>query len=119
MFTEMWTTSARKATNALFNKALRFVPIWDENRIQDEFEGFVRSWGSRDLIKGTRYDLRKRVLSNLQKTTRESGFNEFGILVSEEMGLAQVITQSTGGGASVCLWRTADSIYLCGNSYFE
>jgi hypothetical protein len=119
MFTEIQTISAEEATNELFDQALLSVPVWEENRIQKEFEGFAKSWGSQRLIKGEQHELRTHVLFNLKKTTDEPGFHYFTVHVRDAMGLAQVIAWSDGAGTSVCLWQTAESLYLCGNSYFE
>jgi len=113
------TTFAGDATEILFNQALPSVPIWRKERIDNEHQGFVRSWGSKGLIKGSLEGLRTRVLTNLKRSVNMPGFRYFTINLSERMGLAQVVTWSDGGGISVCLWRSEESLYLCGNSQFE
>jgi len=118
-FSDKQTIFAGDATDTLFSQALPSVPKWPKERIENEYQGFVRSWGSKTLIEGSAEDLRKRVLTNLKKSAITSGFQYFTIHLRENMGLAQVITWSDGGGVSVCLWRSEDGLYLCGNSHFE
>lgn len=112
------TTLAGDATEILFNQALPSVPIWRKERIDNEYQGFVRAWGSMGLIEGSSEDLKERVLTNLKRSVAMPSFRYFTIQLCENMGLAQVVTWSDGGGISVCLWRSKESLYLCGNSQF-
>jgi len=112
------TPSAVDATRALFGLALPSIPVWDRQRIEREFEGFRQAWGSRSLIQGTEESLRQLVESNLEKSTREYGFHFFTIDVMDQLGCGQVMAWSDGNAASVCLWRSDDGLYLCGNYFF-
>ncbi len=113
------TTSAIEATNALFEQALPTIPVWDQERIEIEFDGFKLAWGSKRLIPGTKESLRKLVQSNLEKTTLEFGFHFFTVDVMPQLGCGQVMAWSDGNGASVCLWRSDAGFYLCGNYFFS
>ncbi len=112
------TPSALEATNALFEQALPSIPVWDQQRIEMEFEGFKQAWGSKRLIGGTKENLRKLVQSNLEKTTREFGFHFFTVDIMPQLGCGQVMAWSDGNAASVCLWRSDGGLYLCGNYFF-
>ena len=112
------TTSAVEATHVLFDQALPEIPIWGQERIEYEFEGFQRAWGSKRLIPGTKESLRKLVQSNLEKTTQEFGFHFFTVDVMPQLGCGQVMAWSDGNGASVCLWRSESGLHLCGNFFF-
>ena len=112
------TTSDQEATNALFDQALHSIPVWDQQRIELEFERFKQAWGSKRLIPGTKGSLRKLVQSNLEKTTREFGFHFFTVDVMPQLGCGQVMAWSDGNGASVCLWRSESGLHLCGNFFF-
>jgi hypothetical protein len=113
------TTSAMEATNALFDQALPDIPMWNQARIENEFEGFKRAWGSKRLIPGTKESLRKLVQSNLETTTLEFGFHFFTVDVMDHLGCGQVVAWSDGNGASVCLWRSESGLHLCGNFFFK
>ncbi len=113
------TTFAGDATEILFNEALPSIPTWHKERIENEYQGFVRSWGSKGLIRESLESLKTRVLKNLKRSVNMPGFRYFTVNLNEHMGLAQVVTWSDGGGISVCLWKSEEGFYLCGNSQFE
>ena len=123
-FSPVQTKSSQKATNELFQKALPFLATWDFDSVLRQYHGFIGPWGANRLIKGETDRLCNIVLSNLKRTEKESGFLHFIVQVSGSMGvshgIAQIITWSDSpSGASVCLWRSVDGLYLCGNHYFR
>ena len=101
------TTSAVEATHVLFDQALPEIPIWGQERIEYEFEGFQRAWGSKRLIPGTKESLRKLVQSNLEKTTQEFGFHFFTVDVMPQLGCGQVMATAPRFVSGV---RNLDSI---------
>ena len=111
--------SATEAARMLFEEALPQVPIAELSFIEGEYEYYVGSWKSRELIKGDKESLFKRVLTNFERTAQTPGFQFFVVDVKPAYKVAQVVVFSDGDGASVCLFRTADSLYLCGNYYFQ
>jgi hypothetical protein len=70
------------------------------------------------LIQGTEESLHQLVERNLEKSTREYGFHFFTIDVMPQLGCGQVMAWSDGNAASVCLWRSAEGLHLCGNYFF-
>jgi hypothetical protein len=118
-FERLETTSAEAATAALFDEALPRVPVWDERSIRLAHRGFVEAWSSRELITGPKADLRRRVRLNLEWTAREPGFHHFEVFVSDQTGAGEVVSWADDRAASVCLWRSRSSLYLCGNLHFR
>jgi len=111
--------SAEQAAEILFNRALPLLQISNRAFIENEYEGFKRVWKARGLYTGTRDELYDRVLSNFRKTCRHPGFHFFDIDLYMQNKRAEAMIFTDGEGASVCLWRTEDTLYLCGNYYFE
>lgn len=111
--------SAAEAAKWLFEEALLQVPIAEMSFIEGEYAYYVDSWQSRELIKGDKDSLFKRVFDNFERTAQSPGFQFFAVDVKPNYKVAQVITFSDGDTASVCLFRTADSLYLCGNYFFQ
>ncbi len=125
MFNNISTKSAEEATEALFDKALSFVKIQDDKTIKQDYDGplgFKAPWGSRELIKGSEKELRERVFSNLMNTSKSRGFYDFTVSLYGGGKCAQVIScaegSNAGSCASVCLWKSENSLYLCGNINF-
>jgi hypothetical protein len=118
-FNDLQTSSPKEAADALFKKALPLIPKSTIEAIQAHYEGFIGAWGARKLINGTKTALYDKVLYNLEWSSREPGFHYFTVHVRPQMELAQIITWADIKGASVCIWRTKDSYYLCGNKFFQ
>ena len=124
MFKEIITKSATEATNLLFDQALLSVVIKDEKKIQEQYDspiGFKQPWGSQFLLKGNQEELRERVLLNLKKSSELPGFHSFYVQLYGNGDAAQVLSSFDygDGGASVVLWKSTDSLYLCGNIHFK
>lgn len=113
------TQSALEAANLLFEEMLPNLPIADLSFIEEEFKHYADSWQSPELIKGNKKELYERVLANLERSVREPGFQFFVVDLKPAYKVAQAITFSNGDGASVCLFRTSNSLYICGNYFFK
>jgi len=111
--------SANKAAKKLFEELLPQIPFADLSFIEKEYQYYADSWKSPELIRGDKKTLFSRVLTNFEKTAQTPGFQFFAIDIKPRYKVAQVMAFSDGDGASVCLFRTADSLYLCGNYYFK
>ena len=129
-FDRIKTKSAKKAVDVLFNEALKSLKFSDEESIQELFEsskipgyGFKYSWGSKGIIKGKKDELYNRVLLNLERTSKIAEFNDFIVGLFQADFCAEIISSVSSdydpGCVSVCLFRTADSLYLFGNLHFE
>ena len=111
--------TAAEATRMLFEEAILQVPIAELSFIEKEYDYYVDSWNSSELIQGVKNDLFPRVLANFERTAKMPGFHFFVVDVKPAYKVAQVVAFSDGDGASVCLFRTTDSLYLCGNYFFQ
>jgi hypothetical protein len=118
-FNDLQTSSPKEAIDGLFEKALPLIPESTIEAIQAHYEGFIGPWESKKLINGTKAELYEKVLYNLEWTAREPGFYYFTVHVRPQTALAQIIAWADIKGASVCIWRTKDSYYLCGNKFFD
>jgi len=92
--------------------------------IQEQYDGptgFKQPWGSQFLLKGNKEELRERVLLNLKKSSESRGFHSFIVGLYSGGDVAEVISSFDygDGGASVVIWKSADSLYLCGNVHFK
>jgi hypothetical protein len=113
------SSSADAATDALFGQALSLLQISGMDAIQKDYQRFERDWESHGLCQDSRDELYNRVLSNLRKTSSQPGFHYFLVRLDPQNHRAEVFTFTDGEGTSVLMWRTRDSLYLCGNRYFE
>ncbi|MBN2370953.1 MAG: 50S ribosomal protein L10 [Vicinamibacteria bacterium] len=114
------TTSPGEAVEELFEKAVPQSPEVAVDRVKREFEGLKGAWGSRELLCESESDLKSRVLSNLERTARETGFKRFDVNIAGAMGCAQIVSSSDGDTAtSVCVWTTSGGLYICGNANFK
>jgi len=111
--------SAAEAARMLFYEILPQLPIAELSFIEKEYEYYIDSWESSELIPGVVNDLYPRVLANLERTAKSPGFHFFAVDMKPRYKVAQVVTFTDGDGASVCLFRATDSLYICGNLHFE
>lgn len=118
-FFDIQTSSPKEAADTLFNNALSFVPDQSVESIRSSFEGYKGPWGSTKLIKGNKTELYEIVLRNLEWTQKTAGFQYFTVHVRDQQKLAQVISWSDSKGASACVWRNKEELYLCGNVHFD
>lgn len=59
------------------------------------------------------------VLCNLRATERHVGFQFFQVKLMRPDRCAQVTVFTSGNGATVRLWGTAEKLDVCGNDYFD
>jgi hypothetical protein len=113
------TTHPSEAASALLKEAIKWVPLISDEELQVEFTDMRRAWGSQRLFTGDAKMLENLVKTNLNELSNKSGFEEFQVILITDQKCAQVNTFFANSFMGVRLWRTQDSINVCGNSIFH
>lgn len=129
-FTDFETRSSAAAAEALFARALPFVPVTPMADVEEVFRGIKRAWGSERLHLGSLEESHALVLRNLMRITSYEEFAYFLVSVLKEgEEIAPGVTQKASAQVychfdtyfvGIRIWRLGtDQFAVCGNSKFQ
>ena len=120
-FQDAQISSPKEAVRILFKEVMPQVPVLDTQRILEEYKDVAMSWGSRHLYDGSEKHIAQVVRRNLDRISREEGFQCFVIRLLKRDKCARVgALHGPGEGfVPIRLWRDAGRVYACGNTLFE
>ncbi len=117
-FREVQTKEPARAVQVLFDKALSSVSITTDSDIHEQYASLKEAWGSKVLVDGTEWQVKRSVLRNIEVLAEEPGFITFQIVAMPERSCAQM--NSAFGYASpermlgIRVWRIDQVYFLCG-----
>lgn len=118
-FEPVSTKSAEDAVAVLFDKALASTPNLSIDAVKFHYDILKGPWYSQKLFRGSREQIRSLVLKNLRRIQSEAGFQGFQISVELRRCAAQVFATVRPYAIPVCVWRSGDVYFVCGNSDFQ
>jgi hypothetical protein len=109
------TTSPKEAADEFIE-----IPISDKTSVEKIIlyhTEYIKNWGSKELIKGTKTDIYNIVLYNLEWTAKEYGFHYFSVDQGQIEGSSRITPVTDSNGTAIVCWLAKNVYYLCGNKY--
>jgi len=126
-----YTTDSKEAVRYLFEELLPDLPVSSESKVQAFYNKLKEPWGCRILAEGTEDEIRS--ILEYQVPFMEKGiplrmngeavgkapFEYYFINKGPNKGSADILASCGQRAMIIRIWKTADSFFACGPSWFK